>query len=179
MPPHYEPSYPWYAELNSDELQQGDVLLGCPVLHPPPGFGVSSSAERVQNLIVKNQNVIILTQSCDLQMQNGRCKSEHAVVGQLYFQQETPWGKAKWNQAKRGNMPAYHVLNRCDLARVHFAYSLVDLSKIYSIPATMLLQFVMSCGPRARLLPPYREHLAQAFARFFMRVGLPIDIPDF
>jgi hypothetical protein len=28
-----------------------------------------------------------------------------------------------------------------------------------------------------RLCPPYREHLAQAFARFFMRVGLPIPIP--
>jgi len=24
--------------------------------------------------------------------------------------------------------------------------------------------------------PPYREHLSQAFARFFMRVGLPIPI---
>lgn len=32
---------------------------------------------------------------------------------------------------------------------------------------------------RLRLLPPYREHLAQAFARSFMRVGLPIDIPAF
>jgi hypothetical protein len=29
------------------------------------------------------------------------------------------------------------------------------------------------------LLPPYREHLSQAFARFFMRVGLPVDIPPF
>ena len=26
---------------------------------------------------------------------------------------------------------------------------------------------------RLRLRPPYREHLSQAFARFFMRVGLP------
>jgi hypothetical protein len=25
----------------------------------------------------------------------------------------------------------------------------------------------------------YREHLSQAFARFFMRVGLPIDIQKF
>jgi len=32
---------------------------------------------------------------------------------------------------------------------------------------------------RLRLLPPDREHLAQAFARFFMRAGLPIDIPEF
>lgn len=27
-----------------------------------------------------------------------------------------------------------------------------------------------------RLLPPYREHLSQAFARYFMRVGLPQDL---
>jgi hypothetical protein len=27
-------------------------------------------------------------------------------------------------------------------------------------------------GCELRLLPPYREHLSQAFARFFMRVGL-------
>ena len=30
---------------------------------------------------------------------------------------------------------------------------------------------------RKRLLPPYREHLSQSFARYFMRVGLPTDIP--
>jgi hypothetical protein len=26
---------------------------------------------------------------------------------------------------------------------------------------------------------PYREHLAQSFARYFMRVGLPVNIPPF
>ncbi len=30
--------------------------------------------------------------------------------------------------------------------------------------------------PRLRLLPPYREHLSQAFARFFMRVVLPVEV---
>jgi len=29
---------------------------------------------------------------------------------------------------------------------------------------------------RIRLLPPYREHLSQSFARYFMKVGLPQDI---
>ena len=38
---------------------------------------------------------------------------------------------------------------------------------------------VCSLGWRIRLLPPYRELLSQAFARFFMRVGLPVDIPSF
>jgi hypothetical protein len=37
---------------------------------------------------------------------------------------------------------------------------------------------VEKLGNRLRLCPPYREHLAQAFARFFMRVGLPSDIPE-
>jgi hypothetical protein len=34
-------------------------------------------------------------------------------------------------------------------------------------------------GKRLRLLPPYREHLSQAFARFFMRIGLPVHIDLF
>ena len=29
------------------------------------------------------------------------------------------------------------------------------------------------------IIPPIREHLSQAFARFFMRVGLPFNIPPF
>jgi hypothetical protein len=28
-------------------------------------------------------------------------------------------------------------------------------------------------------MPPYREHLAQAFARYFMRVGLPREAHPF
>lgn len=32
---------------------------------------------------------------------------------------------------------------------------------------------------RLSLMSPYKEHLSQAFARFFMRVGLPIDISEF
>jgi len=34
-------------------------------------------------------------------------------------------------------------------------------------------------GETLRLLSPYKEHLSQSFARFFMRVGLPIDIDPF
>ena len=43
--------------------------------------------------------------------------------------------------------------------------------------AVLVRELAASQGPRLRLNPPYREHLAQAFARFFMRVGLPVDIP--
>jgi len=32
---------------------------------------------------------------------------------------------------------------------------------------------------RPRLLSPYVEHFSQSFARFFMRVGLPSQIPAY
>jgi len=55
----------------------------------------------------------------------------------------------------------------------------VDFRHSYSLPFTLINDISGKLGKRLRLLPPYREHLSQAYARFFMRVGLPIDIPKF
>jgi hypothetical protein len=55
--------------------------------------------------------------------------------------------------------------------------SLVDFHEILSLPRVFLEIWTMrTMIPRLRLLPPYREHLSQAFARYFMRVGLPTNI---
>lgn len=59
------------------------------------------------------------------------------------------------------------------------AYQVVDFRNIYSVSLNFLSDLTMKKGERLRLLPPYREHLSQSFARFFMRVGLPVDIPAF
>ncbi|MCS6860043.1 MAG: hypothetical protein NZT92_06970 [Abditibacteriales bacterium] len=55
----------------------------------------------------------------------------------------------------------------------------VDFRRVYTLPKAFVRNFAAAQGKRLRPLPPYREHLAQAFARFFMRVGLPVDIPPF
>jgi len=47
------------------------------------------------------------------------------------------------------------------------------------VPFDFIVDLAKKKGKRLRLLPPYREHLSQAFARFFIRVGLPVDIPQF
>lgn len=48
---------------------------------------------------------------------------------------------------------------------------------VYSVPRSFLESLLKQrMQSRLRLLPPYREHLSQAFARFFMRVGLPVPI---
>lgn len=56
---------------------------------------------------------------------------------------------------------------------------IVDFHNVYGVPLEFARRFADGKGKRLRLLPPYREHLSQAFARFFMRVGLPTDIPKF
>jgi hypothetical protein len=55
----------------------------------------------------------------------------------------------------------------------------VDFREIYSLPFDYLMGLAAQRGPRWRLRSPYLEHFSQAFARFFMRVGLPSTIPPF
>jgi len=52
----------------------------------------------------------------------------------------------------------------------------VNFHTIYSVPKKFI-ETIVKNKMRKRLLPPYREHLSQSFARYFMRVGLPADIP--
>ncbi|MHB1424077.1 MAG: hypothetical protein ACYC3I_12945 [Gemmataceae bacterium] len=54
-------------------------------------------------------------------------------------------------------------------------WSVVDFHRLFTLPKMFVSRFAANVGPRLRLRSPYREHLAQAFARYFMRVGLPHD----
>lgn len=50
----------------------------------------------------------------------------------------------------------------------------MDFHEVFTVPREFLESLLVARGgTRPRLLPPYREHLSQAFARYFMRVGLP------
>jgi hypothetical protein len=55
----------------------------------------------------------------------------------------------------------------------------VDFREIYSLPHDYLADHAKRLGPHWRLKSPFPEHFSQAFARFFMRVGLPSTIPEF
>ena len=41
------------------------------------------------------------------------------------------------------------------------------------LPKIFVEKVAAAQNPRLRLKAPYREHLSQAFARFYMRVALP------
>ena len=87
--------------------------------------------------------------------------------------------KENWEHARKGHMPGFHVLNKCNLEGFKRDYSVVDFRRVHSLPLDFVRRIASELGERIRLLPPYREHLSQAFARFFMRVGLPDDYLSF
>jgi hypothetical protein len=175
--------YPWYELVSGPDLQQGDILLECPVFLIPPEAVREPGRHPVT---IDHQNVIVMTQSCDLVIHDdGKCNADDVILAALYFRDEMAddksFGKAgNWEAARKGGRPRYHVLNKCELQDHELDYMLVDLGRVFTLSAGLLREFADADGKkRVRLLPPYREHLSQAFARFFMRVGLPVDIPAF
>ena len=74
-------------------------------------------------------------------------------------------------------MPGLHLLPPHESGVIRSELRVVAFSQVHSLPLEFERAHAEQSGPRLRLLPPYREHVAQGFARFFMRVGLPIDIP--
>jgi hypothetical protein len=77
-----------------------------------------------------------------------------------------------------GNQPGQALLHKHD-GEPGLDWSIVSFQRLYTVQKEFLVEFASSSGPRLRLRPPYREHVAQAFARFVMSVGLPHDAKAF
>ncbi len=163
--------YPWYGVAEGASLSQGELFEACPYLQ------VNASGEIVQT----NYDVVILSQSCDLAndkldiVQVCPFWTLDALAANVVFLQSR---KGK-EDLRRGNLPGYHLLNRCLIPRLETDFLVVDFRSVFGVKLTSLRELAVHRSPLPCLLPPYREHLAQAFARFFMRVGLPVDIPPF
>jgi hypothetical protein len=176
--------YPWYEIVGGDDIQQGDILEGCPVLVLPSQlpFDSPDPPSQVYEVPFERRDVIVISQTCD--MIKGRERIPEVLLCAVWkksdFAQESLMSKSEdWEIARKGRMPAFHVLNKCDLGGFKRDFSLVDFRTVHSLPLDLTREIATGLGKRMRLLPPYREHLSQAFARFFMRVGLPVDIPPF
>jgi len=171
-----ELEYPWYQIVeNSPEILQGDFIQKCPIIIPP------SQITDDFDVKIKDYNVIIMSQSCDIVQK----KIDLVLVCPYWplseFENVTDILKGKEGKEilRKGNMPGYHLLNKCEIEGFETDFLVVDFRSVFSVPLKFLFDLMQKDGKRLRLLPPYREHLSQAFARFFMRVGLPVDIPPF
>lgn len=91
---------------------------------------------------------------------------------------DADWCARFRKQLIEGAVPALSLLHKRE-QEPPLEWSVVTFHRLYSLPKPFLRGFAASLGPRLRLRSPYREHLAQAFARYFMRVGLPHDARAF
>lgn len=174
--------YQWYDIVSGDDIQQGDILENCPVFILPSEILLEPSTTTAEPCEVpfERRDVIVMSQTCDIVNKN---ISEVLLCGvwkRSDFDPEDPMSKKEnWEHARKGRMPGFHVLNKCAFEGFKRDFSVVDFRRVHSLPLDFVRKVAGELGERIRLLPPYREHLSQAFARFFMRVGLPVDIPEF
>ncbi len=173
-------TYPWYRVINDHSVQQGDIFFKCPVLsHMPPDL--KPDEQKDYELEFTTWDLIVVTQACDLD----QGKIDHVLTCRIlpvYNGEDFAHGITKNfldNVVKRANH-RYALLNKYDDGSISLRYGIVDFNSVYSIPIDWLHNFATSLSQdglsRLRLLPPYREHLNQAFAMYFMRIGLPVDI---
>jgi len=170
--------YPWYAVGTFTDLRQGDMILGCPL--PDLDYGTlrdfvadpKHTGNPGSQITVRIANVVVLTQSCDLV--NGKC--ERVVVCSYGDTSAFPLNKEQRGRVASGQNVALHMLEKCEHKDLAFSQQIVDFRQTFSLPVDYLQAVANERGTRARLLPPYREHLAQRFSNYFMRIGLPGDL---
>ncbi len=172
--------YPWYEVVaDSTDIYQGDIFSQCQIFVP--------SGEIVEKKVpgkIKLYEVIVMSQSCDLENDN----VEIVLVCPIYpidiLQRQNKFYRTRDGRKalEQGTAIGYHTLNPISEGGFNRPHYFVDFRNVFGVHINTLKDMCMKQKPRLRVLPPYREHLAQAFARFFMRVGLPVNIdpiPDY
>ncbi len=178
--------FDWYELIpGSTDLQQGDLLDNFPIVVLPPSLAdISDENDSISlddEIRVQRFNVIVATQSCDLVDPDD--EQEVIVLPRYdYLPLSENWGSIRgengWGNLVRGRVVRAHLISNCDIPNHIFDYQVVDLQTIFSTSYGVLRRVAENHAERIRLLPPYREHFAQAFGRQFTRIGLPLDLPN-
>lgn len=186
----------WYGLVSSETpLDQGDLIANCPVVSWREGsIEIRGNTEAVRHLNeaieVTQMDVVVMTQTCDLAQHKVRyvilCPHYALSVYREAWEasqralEQVPTTKS-WvrhiDHIAAGQIWNLALLNAEEGEGYQTEHRIVDFQEVLSLPREFLESWLSQEGrSRLRLLPPYREHLSQAFARFFMRVGLPTDI---
>lgn len=169
----------WWESIDSGVLAQGDLLPDCclPVFVDPSPSELSDA----RDVEVVSQRLIVVTQTCDLENR----KVEFVALCPIHTLAEFAGANPKyenrknWDQVRKGREQSLHMLASTEAPLDNMSSLVVDFGHIVSLPIEYLERHAEALGDRSRLNSPFLEHFSQAFARFFMRVGLPSSIPAF
>ncbi|MGG3115303.1 hypothetical protein [Bacillus paranthracis] len=164
----------WYEEINAETpISQGDILFDCPIFLPIPQYEFSDLENLSKTKMgVATANVIIMTQACDLNTDNGKRppKVDSVVVAVLYDVKGQKWGTV--SDVFKDKVKSASLLDKNEDG-IPMNWQIVSFKNLYTIPYTLLEAFRAQHGPRLRMKSPYLENLSQKFGNFFSRIGLP------
>ncbi len=166
----------WWIEVEERRLAQGDYLPRCLVPFFQPDYG---AGQATQDVPVKEYDCVVVTQSCDLEKDKAPLVALCPIYSIVKYEAVNPKLKKRWEEVRQGRVEGLHLIASMTKPDDNQACFVADFREIYSLPVAYLQDHASKLGPRWRLLSPYLEHFSQAFARFFMRVGLPTGIPAF
>jgi hypothetical protein len=139
--------YPWYGIVQGTELAQGDLLEGCPIFLPPADL---ADPWEEAAFAWQQRDVIVLTQSCDLVA--GREQVTEVLLCAAWSRSELTSGHLSTprglEDARRGNLPGYHLLAECGLPGMARELRIVDFRRVYSLPLTFVRQVAARGGER-------------------------------
>lgn len=169
---------PNWQRHQGPDLAQGDLLPACLI----PIFPANLDKDTAQyDVAIGEANLIIVTQSCDLENQKAELVALCPILTLDEIESANPafQRKGAWEEVRKGRREGLHMLASPEEPDNNRRALVADFRQIYSLPFAYLSRHAESIADRWRLQPPFLEHFSQAFARFFMRVGLPSAIPPF
>lgn len=170
----------WWESATGLGLAQGDLFEHR--VFPEVLSGNAGEVGDRGESILKRGSLLVVTQSCEFE--NGR-NPEMVVLCRSYLLREYEqalgrvMGKDVLESIRQGRREGLHMLAAPGGNGESNGILIADFRQVVVLPSTLPIEWVKGTNPRWRLVSPYVEHFSQSFARFFMRVGLPIPIPSF
>ncbi len=168
----------WYEAGTKLPLQQGDFFRNLNIYVQDSPEPKADDEEPSEALVEGFPLSIVVSQSCDLKPQPGE---EFALLCPIREMQEISRSVGKgtaesiWNSARAGRALHYFALPECKLEAWEFPVALVDFRRVFEMKTERLQEICVNEKQWLRLASPYRELMAQQFARKIMRVALVTD----
>lgn len=169
----------YWKQISGAEVRQGDYIFNCPVPIFAEQFPQQNELEI--GIDIEFYDLIVVTQSCDLEQNKVRLVALGPIYSLENYETINPefTKKGRWEEVRKGRIEGLYLLSSLTNPENNRECVIVDFLVIYSLLFEFLTKHAESLESRWRLRSPYLEHFSQAFARFFMRVGLPANISLF
>lgn len=168
-------NYDWYSVVEGSDFQQGDFFfdLDVPIVDETKG--------KKTNVNIEIYDTVVMTQSCDIPKK----AVEHIMLCPVWsiddaVKRDRQFSDKQYlERVRKGQVYKFHMLNECNIDAYKRKIMIVQFEKVIVRPKKTMIELFSSQKRHLRLLPPYREEMAQRFGIFFSRVAKPADIPCF